>query len=85
MATLQVRLDPELDRALQHHAASAGISVSAAARDLLRRALGVVSSPYEAGWREGYVAAVGQVQETVQRAFASVTLDPRAARRAKKH
>jgi uncharacterized protein (DUF697 family) len=69
---LNVMIDPELERALRAHAEAAGMELSGAVRDLLRHALGVVSSSRDAGWAEGYNAAYGKVQRAINQALTDV-------------
>ena len=66
---LNLLVDPELERALKAHAKGRGMHLSAAVRDLLVHALGVVGSESEAGWREGYQRGVAEVMRTVQTAL----------------
>ncbi len=66
---LNVMIDKELECALRAHADASGIDLSGATRDLLRYALGVVSSDREAGWHEGYNAGLAAVKKTVGNAL----------------
>lgn len=52
-----IQLDDALKERLVEHATGRGLSLSTHARDLLRRALGLVTTEYEAGYAEGEVAA----------------------------
>lgn len=70
---LNVLIDKELERALRLHADQAGLQLSQAVRDLLRHALGVVSSTRDAGWREGYTRGIAEVQRTVNDALKKLT------------
>jgi hypothetical protein len=70
---INVLLDRELYMALENHAAQAGLTISQATRDLLRHALGVVTSTKDAGWREGYQAAVVSVHKAVVQAISSIS------------
>lgn len=72
---LNVMIDPELERALRAHAEAAGIELSGAVRDLLRHALGVVSSTREAGWAEGYNAAYSKIARAVNKAINEIKPD----------
>ena len=53
MATLVVRIEPDLDVALRQHAKARAMNKSEAVRDLLRRAVGTVSTEEQAGYRLG--------------------------------
>lgn len=53
MATLVVRIEPDLDTALRQHAKARGFNKSEAVRDLLRRAVGTVSTEEQAGYKLG--------------------------------
>ncbi|NIO41525.1 MAG: hypothetical protein GTO41_15930 [Burkholderiales bacterium] len=66
---LNVKIDRELERALRAHAEASGLELSAATRDLLRHALGVVSNGRDAGWLEGYNAGLAAVKKTVGEAL----------------
>lgn len=54
---MNLRVDGELHAALDDYAKRHRLTLSQAVRDLLRHGLGVSSGP-DAGWREGYNAAV---------------------------
>ena len=69
---LNCMVDRELERALRAHAKASGLQISAATRDLLRHALGVVSSEREAGWIEGYNAGLAKVKKTVGTALSKM-------------
>lgn len=75
MASERINLlvDRELLAALATHAQQRGINLSAAVRDLLRHALGIVSSPQDAGWREGYVAGFQAMQQATLDAAAATS------------
>ena len=66
---LNVKIDEELERALRMHCEENDLSMSTVVRDLLRSALGLVGSRREAGWREGYTAAIGEVHKTIGEAL----------------
>jgi hypothetical protein len=66
---LNVFVDREIERALRDHAEKAGQPLSAVVRDLLRHALGTVSSHREAGWQEGYTAGLRAVQTRIGEAL----------------
>ena len=66
---LNVFVDREIERALRDHADKTGLPLSAVVRDLLRHALGTVSTQREAGWREGYNAGLRAVQSSVGEAL----------------
>ena len=78
---LKVRLDDQLRRLLQEHLAEMRVgdpdaNVSSVARNLLREGLlqrsGRRFSPAEAGYREGFAKAFGEVRRVVQQALHSV-------------
>ena len=69
---LNVLIDDELNHALRLHMDQSGLKISQAVRDLLRHALGTVSSSRDAGWHEGYTAAVAEVRKTVNIALREV-------------
>lgn len=72
---LNVWLDPELERALEIHLEQSGLrNRSAVVRDLLRHSLGLVTSTREAGWHEGYNAAVGEVKKTLSTALSKIEM-----------
>jgi hypothetical protein len=62
---LNVKLDPELARALAHHAEAGGMNVSEATRDLLRHALGTVTSYEQSVLIEARNRALGAVKKAV--------------------
>ena len=66
---LNVVIDAELERALRAHVKASGLNLSSASRDLLRHALGVVTSERDAGWIEGFNAGIAQVKQTVSSAL----------------
>lgn len=84
---IHVVLDAELEEALRSRAEANGITVSAEARDLLRRAVGTVKTERQAGWWEGYFAAKAElyravgtaVTELITRATAATAKKRRAA------
>lgn len=63
---------PSLDMQVRYVTDMRGISRSGAVRDLLRHALGITSTDYDAGWREGYAAAAGVLTERIRNAVARV-------------
>jgi hypothetical protein len=77
---LHILVDEEIYRHVERHAREiqkrsdprGRPNVSAAARDLLRAALGVVDSPHDAGWREGYTAAFAEAQRRLNEVFAGL-------------
>lgn len=71
-------IDDELRRALSAHAEAADLSLSATVRDLLRHAVGVVSSEREAGWIEGYNAGLAAVNKTVGQALGKLSREGEA-------
>jgi hypothetical protein len=54
---ISIRLDDRTASELRTHASARGLGHTQAARDLIRRGLGVVSSSYDAGFEEGKMAA----------------------------
>jgi len=76
--SIHIVLDPELEEKLRARAERNGLTVSAEARDLLRRAVGTVKSERTAGWMEGFMAAKAEVARAVQEALADIG---KAARR----
>jgi hypothetical protein len=73
---LNLVIDEELHIALLAFANRAHVNLSQAVRDLLRHALGVVSSPREAGWYEGKNEAAATVLHAVQAAIAKIPAEP---------
>lgn len=69
---IHVVLDAELEEKIRSRAERNGISVSAEARDLLRRAVGTVKTAKEAGWWEGFFAAKAEVAQAIQGALADI-------------
>lgn len=69
---IHVVLDTELEEKIRSRAEKNGISVSAEARDLLRRAVGSVKSEKSAGWWEGFFAAKAEVAQAIQGALADL-------------
>lgn len=69
MSRLNVRLDAELQRGIAAFAARSGLTISQAARDLLRQALGH-ANPVDRGWREGFAAGHAEHQRRVLEASA---------------
>jgi hypothetical protein len=65
-------LDEELEMALRHHADESGLKLSQAARDLLRYALGLVSSPKDAAWVEAYNESAALVRKRVNQALKQI-------------
>jgi len=65
-------LDEELEAALRHHANESGLKLSQAARDLLRHALGLVSSPRDAAWIEAYNECSGLVRKRINQALKQI-------------
>jgi hypothetical protein len=53
-ARLHIRIDRDIDRAIKHYAKVNNITVSQAARELLRQAIGAPAAPIDRGWREGF-------------------------------
>lgn len=70
--SIHIVLDPELEEKLRARAERNGLTVSAEARDLLRRAVGTVKSEKSAGWREGFMAAKAEVARRVQEVLAEI-------------
>jgi hypothetical protein len=68
-------LDEELEAALRMHAHQSGLKLSQVARDLLRHALGIVSSPRDAAWREAYSEVSGTVRKRVNQALREIADD----------
>lgn len=52
---VSIRIDERLYQALVGHASGRGLKPGVAARDLIRRGLGVVKSAYDAGFAEGLI------------------------------
>jgi hypothetical protein len=57
------------------HAHESGLKLSQAARDLLRHALGLVSSPRDAAWREAYNEAAGEARKRINQALREIADD----------
>lgn len=72
---LNVKLDPELYRALSHHADGAALNLSEATRDLLRHALATVTSHDQAMMIEARNRAIALVKKAVATAIASIPED----------
>jgi predicted nucleic acid-binding OB-fold protein len=68
-------LDSELEAALRHYAAEKGIKLSQAARDLLRHALGLVSTPREAAWIEAFNEASAVTRKRINQALRQIADD----------
>ena len=54
---ISIRLDDRTAAELRKHASARSLGHTQAARDLIRRGLGVVASSYDAGFEEGKMAA----------------------------
>jgi hypothetical protein len=65
-------MDDEMRAALSLYAANHNITVSAAARDLIRFGLGITPSSIDRGWREGYRMAVYAVTQAAAEACAAL-------------
>jgi hypothetical protein len=52
---VSIRIDERLYQSLARHADGRGLKTTVAARDLIRRGLGVVKSEYDAGFAEGKI------------------------------
>ena len=52
---LHIRTDDDIDRGIRRFARDNGLTVSQAARELLRQALDHPPKPIDRGWREGFV------------------------------
>lgn len=70
---INATLPDDLHAKLVEYTKAHGLNTSAALRDLLRRALGVVASEQDAGWREGYIAAFQTVVNAAQVAMTNVS------------
>ncbi len=66
---ISIRLDDALHAMLRDHAAKRGLKPSSAARDLIRRGLGAVSSERDAGFSEGVFQAKALILEAVNNAL----------------
>jgi hypothetical protein len=69
---INVVLDPEMHRAVLLFADRQNLTVSQAVRTLLRDALRIPSSTQDAGWREGYTAAMAAVKGAMAEALSKV-------------
>lgn len=65
MPHINVKIEDELHEALNRYMLDHNLTLSAALRDLLRRALGTTTSSHEAGWLEGYNAAFLALRKAV--------------------
>lgn len=77
---LHVRVDLELQRELAAFAKRNGLTISQAARELLRQALGH-AEPVSRGWREGFSAGFAEVQQKMQGAAREAAETPPDRRR----
>jgi hypothetical protein len=66
---LNLWLDDELSTALEAHARNAGLTRSQVTRDLLRHALGLVSSPRDSAWVEAYNSVVADARRKINQAL----------------
>ena len=69
---LNCLIDDDLEYALVQFYEGRNITRSAGTRDLLRHALGLISDEYDAGWREGHMAAHAAVKSCVLVALGNV-------------
>jgi antitoxin component of RelBE/YafQ-DinJ toxin-antitoxin module len=54
-ARLHVRIDDDIRKSIRLYAKQNGITISQAARELLRQAIGAPAAPIDRGWREGFI------------------------------
>ena len=62
---LTLRIDPQLRSALQGRADQTGLSLAAAARDLIREGLGTTETERGAGFQEGIYAGLAKVRQAM--------------------
>lgn len=84
---IHIVLDADLEEKIRARAEHNGITLSAEARDLLRRAVGTVKTAKEAGWWEGFYEAKAEIYRLIgttmtsaaDKALAALTKKRRAA------
>lgn len=69
---MAIVLDRELDILVRTTAQQNNLALTAVVRDALRWYFSLPQSTFDAGWREGYIAAYQAVIETVKRSISGV-------------
>ena len=69
---LNILLDRELDIAINHYATTRNISVSQAARTILRYGLALVKDGKDAGFREGVTAGTSKALAAIGEALKAI-------------
>jgi antitoxin component of RelBE/YafQ-DinJ toxin-antitoxin module len=54
-ARLHIRIDDDIRKSVRLYAKNNGVTISQAARELLRQAIGAPAQPIDRGWREGFM------------------------------
>jgi flagellar biosynthesis/type III secretory pathway protein FliH len=70
---LNFRTDPDLDKLVRHFAKAHDLTVSQAARELLRQVAGR-EQPITRGWHEGFAAGYADAQKAAHQAMAKMPL-----------
>ena len=72
---LNFRTDHDLDQLVRHYAQANRLTVSQAARELLRQVAGR-AKPVTRGWQEGFAAGYADAQKATHQALAMARLPP---------
>lgn len=73
---INIVIDREMEAAVLAFAQKHSYTLSQAVRTLIRYGIGIVQGGKDAGMREGFTAAQGQVLQAVAKALQNLTPDP---------